>query len=49
MAGWVEQSGTLTEQKTATVIPGVLALCAVIYRAGETPAKYRFQTQFMAA
>ena len=48
MAGWVEQNGEFTEQKTATVIPGVLGLGAVIYRREETPAKYRFQTQFMA-
>lgn len=49
MAGWVEPSGALTEQKTATIIPGVLGLGAVIYRRAETPAKYQFQTQFMAA
>ena len=49
MAGWVESSGALTEQKTATVIPGVLGLGLVIYRSGKTPDKYRFQTQFMAA
>ena len=48
MAGWVEQSGALTEQKTSTVIPGVLGLGAVIYRPVAPPLKYRFETQFMA-
>ena len=49
MAGWVESSGALTGQKTATVIPGVLGLGLVIYRRAETPLKYRFETPFMAA
>ena len=49
MAGWVEQSGELTELKTATVIPGVLGIGAVIYRPLDPPAKYRFQTPFMAS
>lgn len=48
MAGWVQQNGELTGQKTATVIPGVLGLGAVIYRPVDPPLKYRFETQFMA-
>ena len=49
MAGWVDQSGALTERKTATVIPGVLGLGAVIHRPVDPPIKYHFETQFMAA
>lgn len=49
MAGWVEQNGALTGQKTATVIPGVLGLGAVIYRPAQTPVRYRFETLFIAS